>query len=389
MAAGAAYGWLWPGPASTLTPVSNIFISLIKSIIAPLLFGLLVTGASNSGGIRTMGRIGIRTAVYFEIVTALALLVGIAAANLLQPGSGLQLQPPGAAPVTVTRPNPVAFVENSFPASIIDAMVRGDVLQIVIFSLIFGIACAEAGAAAAPVVRFAEALSEVMFLYTRYVMYLAPAGVFASTAVTAGGRQGEVFAGLARLVGTLYLAELVFALLVYGAVMAVARIGLRGFYLAARQPVLIAFSTCSSAAALPRALENLERFGVPKHILGLVLPLGLSFNLAGSTLYLPLAVLFFAQAAGVQMPFVEQLLLLLALKLSSKGIAAVPRSTFVIVAGTMASFGVPLEGLALILGVDAIMDMIRTGVNMAGNCLACAAVTRWEDRDAPLASVAK
>jgi proton glutamate symport protein len=389
MAAGGVLGWFWPGPASTLTPVSNIFLALIKSIIAPLLFGLLVSGISNSGGIRTMGRVGLRAVIYFEVVTTLALLIGLGAANLLQPGAGLELQPASAGPVSISRPNPAALVENSFPASVIDAMARGDVLQIVIFSLIFGVACAEVGAAASPVVRFAESLAEVMFLYTRYVMYLAPAGVFAATAVTVGGRQAGILAGLARLVGTLYLAELVFALLIYGAVLAVARIGLRGFYLAARQPVLIAFSTCSSAAALPRALENLERFGVPKHILGLVLPLGLSFNLAGSTLYLPLAVLFFAQAAGVQMPVIEQLLLLLALKLSSKGIAAVPRSTFVIVAGTMASFNIPLDGLALILGVDAIMDMVRTGVNMAGNCVACAAVTRWEDRRAPFSFVAK
>jgi proton glutamate symport protein len=376
--AGAALGAGFPGAAVQLAPVSNIFIILVKSIIAPLLFGILVTGVAGAG-LKAMGRIGWKSIVYFEVVTGLALLVGLAMANTVRPGEGVGLSASFAeAPAARSAPGIAFILENAVPTSIFDSMARGDVLQVVVFCLLFGAACASIGERAAPVLRFAAAVAEIMFRFTAYVMYLAPAGVFAATAVAVGSRQQAVFAAFGKLVVTLYAAEIVFVAVVYGGVALLARVPLRKFVRAVKEPVLLAFSTCSSAAALPLALENLERYGVPKHVLGFVMPIGFSFNLAGTTLYLPLAVLFFAQVSGIEMPLSEQLLLLLALKLSTKGVAVVPRSSLVILAAALAMFHIPMEGLALILGVDAVMDMVRTSVNLLGNCLAGVVVAKWD-----------
>ncbi len=378
--AGAALGARFPDVAVKLAPVSNIFIILVKSIIAPLLFGILVTGVAGTG-LKAMGRIGWKSIVYFEIITGLALLVGLAMGNVVRPGEGVGMaagEP--AAPIVRTAPGIVSILENAVPTSIFDSMARGDVLQVVVFCLLFGAACASIGEKAAPVVRFAGAMSEIMFRYTAYVMYLAPAGVLAATAVAVGSRQQAVLAAFGKLVVTLYAAEIAFVAAVYGGVALLFRIPMRRFLRAVREPFLLAFSTCSSAAALPLALENLERYPVPKHVLGFVMPIGFSFNLAGTTLYLPLAVLFFAQVSGIAMPPGEQLLLLLALKLSTKGVAVVPRSSFVILAAALAMFHIPMDGLALLLGVDAVMDMARTGVNLLGNCLASVVVAKWDRR---------
>jgi proton glutamate symport protein len=379
MAAGIAVGVLAPSVGLHLQPVSNIFLRLIKSIIAPLIFGTLVYGIAGAGNIKTMGRIGVKAIAYFEIVTTVALFLGLGAVNLVRPGEGMTLT--RSAAETAAQQPPTSFVavlEHTFPASIIDAMARGEVLQIVVFAFIFGAACAAIGAKAKTVVEFCESLSEVMFEYTRYVMYLAPLGVGAAIAYTVASKGFAVLIGLGKLILTMYVAQILFVVVVLGAVMLIARVPIRRFWATVREPFLIAFSTASSEAALPRALENMENFGVPKHIVAFVIPTGYSFNLDGTTLYLSLASVFVAQAAGVPLTFGQQILMMLTLMLTSKGVAGVPRAALVILAGTLASFGLPLEGTAVLLGIDAAMDMARTSVNVFGNCLATAVVARWE-----------
>jgi len=379
MAAGVALGALAPSFAGQLGIVSTLFLRLIRSIIGPLLFGTLVAGIAGGGDIKNMGRIGGKAILYFEIVTTLALFLGLGAVNLVRPGEGVPIQRSAAdlaapqTPVTVS-----SIVEHTFPASIVDAMARNDVLQIVVFSFLFGAACAAIGAKAEPVVKFAAALAEVMFRYTRYVMYLAPLGVGAAIAVTVGSKGVKVLFGLGKLIVTMYGTLALFVVIVLGAVVTLFRIPVRSFYRAAREPFLIAFSTASSEAALPLALENMEQFGVPKHIVGFVIPTGYSFNLDGTTLYLSLASVFVAQAAGVHMTLGEQLIMMLTLMLTSKGVAGVPRAALVILAGTLTTFHLPVEGFAILLGVDALLDMARTSVNVLGNCLASAVVARWE-----------
>jgi len=379
MAGGIALGVLAPEVARQAAPVSNIFLRLIKSIIAPLLFGTLVYGIAGSGNVKQMGRIGVKAIIYFEVVTTIALFLGLAAVNLAQPGAGMKLEPTAAeAALPKTQVTLTGVLEHVFPTSVIDAMARGDVLQLVVFAFLFGMGCVAVGPKAKPVVDFAESLAEVMFRYTRYVMYLAPLGVGAAMAVTVGGKGFSVLFGLGKLIATMYVAQVLFVGCVLGAVIAVARIPVRRFYEAAREPFLIAFSTASSEAALPRALENMERFGVPKHIVAFVIPTGYSFNLDGTTLYLSLASIFVAQAAGVPLTWSQQLLMMLTLMLTSKGVAGVPRAALVILAGTLSTFHLPMEGAAVLLGIDAVMDMARTSVNVLGNCLATAVIARWE-----------
>ncbi len=376
--AGVAFGAAFPAPAVKLGLLGAIFLRLIKSIIAPLLFGTLVSGIAGTGNVKTMGRIGGKAILYFEIVTTVALFVGLGAVNLVRPGEGVQLQKGAAPGVAQTSASVEQIVEHTFPVSIIDSMARGEVLQIVVFSFLFGTACAAIGSKARSVVGFCESLSQVMFQYTNYVMLFAPLGVFGAMAATVGDKGLKVLANLAKLVGTLYAAQAFFVVVVLGLVIAIARIPVRRFIAHVKEPFLIAYSTASSEAALPRALENMELFGVPKHIVSFVLPLGYSFNLDGSTLYLALASMFVAQAAGVHVAFTTQLVMMLTLMLTSKGVAGVPRASLVILAGTLATFNLPVEGIAVILGVDTLMDMCRTSVNLLGNCLATAVVGRWE-----------
>lgn len=357
-----------------------VFLRLIKSIIAPLLFATLVSGIASTGSLKVIGRIGGKAMIYFEVLTTIALFVGLAAVNLVQPGVGVTL-PSGAAPQPVTTPSLSQILEHTFPTSVVDAMARGEVLQIVVFALIFGAACATIGEKARPVLNLCDSISAVMFRFTHYVMWFAPFGVFGAIAATVGERGIGVLLNLGKLVATLWAAEIFFVVVVMGAVIALFRIPLKRFVEAARGPFLIAFSTTSSEAALPMALENLERFGVPKHISAFVLPAGYSFNLDGSTLYLSLTSIFVAQAAGLHLSFGTQLLMMLTLMLTSKGVASVPRAALVILAATVASFNLPAEGVALVLGVDTLMDMARTSVNILGNCLAAVVVAKWEGVD--------
>lgn len=382
--AGIAFGAILPGPARELGILGTVFLRLIKSIIAPLLFATLVCGIAGTGNVKTMGRIGGKAILYFEILTTIALFVGLGAVNLVKPGVGVQLDKGAPAGLAQTGTSFAQILEHTFPSSVIDAMARGDVLQLVVFSFIFGTACAAIGSKAQPVVHLCESLSEVMFRYTNYVMLIAPLGVFGAMASTIGDKGLGVLVNLGKLVLTLYGAQAFFIVVVFGAVTVIARIPLRRFIEAVRSPFLIAYSTASSEAALPLALENMERFGVPKHIVAFVLPTGYSFNLDGSTLYLSLAAMFVAQAAGVHLAFKTQLLMMLTLMLTSKGVAGVPRASLVILAGTLASFNLPVEGIAVILGVDTLMDMARTSVNLLGNCLATAVVARWEGVDLSL-----
>ena len=378
MAAGIAMGIMAPGFASQLSPVSNIFLRLIRSIIAPLIFGTLVYGIAGSGDLKRMGRIALKALVYFEAVTTVALFLGLGAVNLVRPGAGLKLAAAAEPAIAGSRPAFGTTIEHVFPASIIEAMARGDVLEIVVFAFLFGAACAGIGAKARPVVTFCESLAEVMFRYTNYVMCLAPFGVAAAIAVTVAGKGSGVLFGLGKLILTMYAAQIIFVTLVLGSIVMLFRIPAAAFYRAVREPFLIAFSTASSEAALPLALENMEQFGVPRHIVAFVLPTGYSFNLDGSTLYLSLASVFVAQAAGVELTLSQQLLMMLTLMLTSKGVAGVPRAALVILAGTLSSFRLPMEGVAVLLGIDAVMDMARTSVNVLGNCLASAVVARWE-----------
>jgi len=377
---GILLGVLFPAFAKSLEPISNIFLRLIRSIVGPLLFGTLVYGIASAGELKTMGRIALKAVTYFEIATTLALVIGLVIVNVFQPGAGLTLAGENGVPLPVLA-KPVSLsqvLEHAVPSNIFESLAQNDVLQMVVFFFLFGAACSAVGAKAQPVIEFAGSVAEVMFRYTKYVMFLAPFGVGAAIAVTIGSKGPGVLFSLGKLVGTLYLAQILFVLLVLGTALTIARVPLGPFYRAARQPFLLAFSTASSEAALPLALENMERLGIPKHIVGFVLPTGYSFNLDGSTLYLSLASVFVAQAAGVHMPLGTQITMMLTLMLTSKGVAAVPRASLVILAGTLGTFHLPLEGIALILGVDALMDMCRTSVNLLGNCVATAVVARWE-----------
>jgi proton glutamate symport protein len=397
LVAGIAFGAVLPGPAKECGILGTIFLRLIKSIIAPLLFATLVHGIAGTGSVKTMGRIGGKAILYFEIVTTIALFVGLGAANLVQPGVGVQLKPSASPAVAASNTSLSGILEHTFPTSIIDSMARGEVLQIVVFAFIFGAACASIGVKARPVVELCESLAEVMFKYTNYVMLFAPFGVFGAMAATIGDKGLGVMVNLGKLVATLYLTQAFFVVVVFGAVIVITRIPLRRFVHFTREPFLLAYSTASSESALPIALKNMEAFGVPKHIVSFVLPTGYSFNLDGSTLYLSMAAMFIAQAAGVHVPLGTQIVMMLTLMLTSKGVAGVPRASLVILAGTLATFNLPIEGIAVILGVDTLMDMARTSVNLLGNCLATAVIARWEgvdllkaaaERDAELAEAA-
>jgi proton glutamate symport protein len=377
--AGAIVSRTHPEWATVFRPFSGIFLRLIKMLIAPLIFASLVAGIAGAGHVKVVGRMGVRALIYFEVVTTLALAVGLAVVNLIKPGLGVNLPPPGAAELGLVKAQSWDQVLlHAFPSSVIEAMATGDVLQIVVFSVFFAIALNLVGEKGAPVVRLCEAITEAMFKLTNIVMRYAPVGVGCAIAYTVGHGGLRVLVNLGALVGCLYLALAIFVLGVLLPVALFFKIPLRKFLKVVKEPAAIAFTTTSSEAALPRAMEALERFGVPRRIVAFILPLGYSFNLDGSTLYLSLAAVFVAQAANIHLGAAQQLSMLLTLMLTSKGVAGVPRASLVILAGALASYGLPLEGVTLILGVDELMDMGRTMVNVVGNCLATVVVAKWE-----------
>lgn len=388
MIIGVTIGWLdnevWTSTdvGSYLAPISAIFLRMIKSIVVPLIFGSLVVGIAGHGDdLKRVGRLAFRSILYFEIVTTLALVIGLTAVNLVKPGAGITLSASveTGQQLAQTKPTVMSVLEHTVPASFFDAAAKNEVLQVVFFSLIFAIALAQVkGKPKEMMLGFCGSLSEVMFKFTGIVMMFAPFGIGAAIAITIGHSGLGVLRNLGALVLTLYGALIVFVLLVLLPVALIAKVPIKLFWRWVKEPYLIAFSTASSEAALPLAMENLEKMGVPKRIVAFVLPTGYSFNLDGSTLYLAVASVFVAQAAGIDMTLGTQIGMMLTLMLTSKGVAAVPRASLVILSGALAMYGLPLEGVAVILGVDAVMDMARTSVNLLGNCLASVVMARWE-----------
>jgi len=386
---GALVGWFKPDWGNKVYFLRDIFINLIKSIIAPLVFSTIVVGIAGAGALKKVGRIGIKALIFFEIATTAALFIGLAVVNLTKPGTGVTLEG-GNIDIAkaISQVHGQSFTDiimHIFPSSIIDAMVRGDVLQIVAFSVLFALAVSAVGEKGQPIVRAMESLAQIMFKFTNYVMMFAPIGVGAAMAHTIGTQGPGVLVNLGKLIGSLYLALIIFVVVVFGIAIWIARIPLRQFFRAVREPAALAFATTSSESALPKAMQAMERFGVPPSIVGFVMPTGYSFNLTGSILYLAMASVFVAQAAettmGWHMGFGQQITLMLTLMLTSKGVAGVPRAALVILLGTLNSFmpaGVGPIGVALIFGVDELMDMGRTAVNVIGNCLATIVVARWE-----------
>jgi len=367
-----------PEYAIYFRPFSQIFLRLIKMVIAPLIFATLVAGIAGAGHFKVVGRMGLRALIYFEVVTTLALVIGLVAVNLTKPGVGVNLPMGQQSEITAKAQTWDQILLHVVPESVIDAMARGDVLQIVVFSMFFGIALGMIGEKGRPVLAWCESVAETMFKFTNIVMHYAPVGVGAAIAYTVGHGGLGVLYNLAWLVATLYCALAVLILGVFVPIALIFKVPLRKFIRAVKEPAVIAFSTTSSEAALPRAMEVMERLGVPRRIVSFVLPLGYSFNLDGTTLYLSLAAVFVAQAAGVHLSIGQQITMLVTLMLTSKGVAGVPRASLVILAGTLASYGLPLEGVTLILGVDELMDMARTMTNVIGNCLATVVIAKWE-----------
>ena len=369
-----------------ITLPRDAFLHLIKAMIAPLIFGSVVQGIAGTGDLRRVGRIGAKSILYFEIVTTAALVIGLFMVNVMKPGEGITLQGAEVGALgSATNTKPLTLVQtilHIFPTSVIDAMARGDVLQIVAFSVLFALAVIAAGEAGRPMLAWCETLTQVMFKFAGFVMILAPVGVGAAIAVTVGHQGIGVLMNLGQLVLTLYIALAIFVVIVLGAVIRIARVPLKPFIRAVREPVTIAFATANSESALPKAFHLMERFGVPRGIVGFVLPAGYTFNLDGSTLHLAVASVFVAQAAeattGIHFGIGQQIMLMLTLMVTSKGVAAVPRASLVVLIAALQSFGLPLEGAAIIFAVDELLDMARTSVNVLGNCLASVVVARWE-----------
>jgi len=382
MVVGVLIGWLAPSFAESLKPLSTAFLRMIKSIIAPLIFGTLVVGIAGHGDdMKRVGRLALKSLVYFEIVTTFALIIGLVTVNITRPGAGIALPASSEAGKELAAASPTAsgLMEHIVPTSFFDAAAKNEVLQVVFFTVIFAAALSQMRGKPKEFVLVAcEGLSEVMFKFTNIVMYFAPIGIGAAMAVTIGHSGLGVLLDLGKLVGTLYAALVIFLGLVLVPIALLFRVPLRTFFKKVRQPALIAFSTASSEAALPRAMEAMEEMGVPRRVVAFVIPTGYSFNLDGSTLYLAAAAMFIAQMAHVNMSVGQQVLMLFTLMVTSKGVAGVPRAALVILSGTLANFGLPLEGVAVVLGVDALMDMGRTSVNVIGNCLASVVMARWE-----------
>jgi proton glutamate symport protein len=392
MVIGIFIGWQFPDIGTSLKPLSTIFLRMIKSIIVPIIFGTLVVGIAGHGDdMKRVGRLAFKSIIYFEIVTTLALFIGLGAANLVKPGKGVILNAPADAgkALAANTPTGAGFLEHVVPQSFFEAASKNEVLQIVFFSILFAVALSQVrGKPKEIMLAGCEGLAEVMFKFTGIVMKYAPIGIGAAMAVTVGHSGLGVLINLGKLVLTLYGALVVLMLFVLLPIAIIFKVPLKQFFRVVKEPALIAFSTTSSEAALPRALQAMESIGVPRRIVAFVMPTGYSFNLDGSTLYLAVAALFAAQAAGVHMSFGHQLAMMLTLMLTSKGVAAVPRASLVILSGTLTAFGLPLEAVAVILGVDELMDMARTTVNLVGNCLATVVMARWEGEFVPVSDSA-
>jgi len=381
MLIGAEIGYDVPDIAVRLQLVSKLFIRMIKTIIAPLLFATLVTGIAAHASLKQVGRMGWKSILYFEVVTTFALFIGLAAINISQAGTGINFNYVGKGEgIGETKKQSLEeIILHIFPENIAKAIYEGQVLQIVVFSILFGISVAMLREKyKIPMVQFTESLSETMFKFTKIIMHFAPIGVGAAIAYTVGHMGIDILVNLFKLLATLYIALIALVLFVFLPIALFFRIPLRQFIAAVSEPASIAFATTSSESALPKAMENMEKFGVPRKIVSFVLPTGYSFNLDGTTLYLALATIFVAQMADIHLSFEKQLVIMFTLMLTSKGVAAVPRASLIILLGTAATFDLPTEPIFIILGIDELMDMARTMVNLIGNCLATTVIARWE-----------
>ena len=381
MVAGILLGEFAPGFAAQLKPLSTVFLRMIKSIVVPIIFGTLVIGIAGHGDdLKRIGRLALKSLGYFWVMTTIALAIGLLAGNLVQPGVGVVLPPADPnAPPPKGEMTFGSFLEHVVPQSFFEAAAHNEVLQVVFWSALFAIALTRVtGRPKEAILAFAEGVAEVMFKFVAIIMRFAPIGIGAAMAVTVGHSGIDVVVNLGKLVLTLYGALVVFVLVALVPAALIARIPIGSFARQVKDPAVIAFTTTSSDAALPVAMERMIEFGVPRRIVAFVIPTGYSFNLDGSTLYLGVASLFVAQAAGVELTLSQILLMMFTLLITSKGIAAVPRASLVVLAGSLTAFGLPVEGIAVILGVDELMDMARTMTNLIGNCLATAVMGRWE-----------
>ena len=384
---GVLVGWAFPAFAIKLHVLAEIFLRMIKMIIAPLLFATLVVGIAGHGDVKSLGRLGIKTIAYFEVVTILALFIGLGFANLFKPGIGMEHI--ASAKTGLNRIVEMASTthHNSFgelllslcPTSIFQAMSDGNLLQIVVFCIFFALAVCAVGKKAQPVIDILHSVASVMFKFTEYVMFFAPMGIFGAIAYTVGSNGITILLNYGKIILSLYVALIVFVAVVLVIACKLVKISIRGLVKAIQEPALLSFTTASSEAALPKAMTIMEKFGVPKSIVGFVMPTGYTFNLDGSTLYLAMAVLFSTQLVGINMTIEQQLVVMFALMLTSKGVAGVPRASIIVLAGTLTSFNIPIVGVAVLLGIDQILDMGRTTVNLIGNCVATVVIARWEN----------
>ncbi len=370
-----------------MQPLGDMFLRMVKMIIAPLIFATLTVGIAGHGNVKNLGKIGLKTIVYFEIVTTIALVIGLVMANILKPGVGFNISVSSSSLAVVESMKAsstggvslVHMLVDSVPVSVVDSMAQGNLLQIVVFAIFFSLAVCAVGPKARPVLDFLQSVCDIMFKFTQYVMNFAPIGVFGAISATIGQNGIGILASYTKLIVITYLALITFVVLVLVAACRIIKVSFMGLLKTIKDPALLAFTTASSEAALPRAMSQMEKFGVPKSIVSFVMPLGYTFNLDGSTLYLTLATLFCAQIAGVHLGLEQQLVIMLTLMLTSKGIAGVPRVSLVILTGTLTSFNLPVIGVAILLGIDQILDMGRTTVNLIGNCVATTVVARWEN----------
>ena len=384
---GILVGWVFPAFAIKTHVLAEIFLRMIKMIIAPLLFATLVVGIAGHGDVKSLGRLGIKTLAYFEIVTTIALFIGLGFANLFKPGIGMGNIASDQTGLTRIVQMASTTHHNSFgdlllslcPTSIFQAMAEGNLLQIVVFCIFFALAICAVGKKAQPVVDILNSVASIMFKFTEYVMFFAPIGIFGAIAYTVGSNGISILFNYGKIIISLYTALIVFVVLVLIIACKLVGVSARAVIRAIQEPALLTFTTASSEAALPKAMSIMEKFGVPKSIVGFVMPTGYTFNLDGSTLYLAMAVLFSTQLVGIHLTFEQQFVIMFALMLTSKGVAGVPRASIIVLAGTLTSFNIPIVGVAVLLGIDQILDMGRTTVNLIGNCIATIVIARWEN----------
>lgn len=383
---GVIFGWLDPVHASKMQPVADAFLKMVKMIIAPLIFATLVVGIAGHGDVKNLGKIGLKTIIYFEIITTFALVLGLVMANIFKPGVDFNIDLSNVSMAAVEKMQNVHIdhslthmILDMIPTSVFKAMAEGNLLQIVVFAIFFALAICAVGQKARPVLDFLHSTCEIMFKFTEYVMFFAPLGVFGAISATIGQNGIGILSSYAKLIVITYASLILFVIGVLFIACKIINVPFRSLLVALKEPALLAFTTASSEAALPKAMDVMEKFGVPKNIVSFVMPTGYTFNLDGSTLYLSLTALFCAQIAGVELNISQQLAIMLTLMLTSKGIAGVPRVSLVVLTGTLAGFHLPVIGVAILLGIDQILDMGRTTVNLIGNCVATAVVAKWEN----------